>query len=73
MFRRQMVTPFSGRDAGAAFTSWQCRLTREHLSFKNTYESRPAGRRHFPLPVGAPLSDFEAIAGSYPVYRIDPL
>ena len=31
-----------------------------------------SGRRHFPLPVGAPLSGFEAIAGSYPVYRIDP-
>ncbi len=33
----------------------------------------PSGRRHFPLPVAAPLSDFEAIAGRYPVYRIDPL
>ena len=31
-----------------------------------------SGRLHFPLPVGAPLSDFEAIAGRYPVYRIDP-
>ena len=31
-----------------------------------------SGRQHFPLPVGAPLSDFEAIAGHYPVYRIDP-
>jgi hypothetical protein len=31
-----------------------------------------SGRQHFPLPVGAPLSDFEAIAGRYPVYRIDP-
>lgn len=31
-----------------------------------------SGRRHFPLPVGAPLSEFEAIAGRYPVYRIDP-
>lgn len=29
------------------------------------------GRRHFPLAVDAPLSDFEAIAGRYPVYRID--
>ena len=33
----------------------------------------PSGRQHFPLAVGAPLSDFEAIAGRYPVYRIDPL
>jgi F420H(2)-dependent quinone reductase len=32
-----------------------------------------SGRQHFPLPVGARLSDFEAIAGRYPVYRIDPL
>jgi len=31
-----------------------------------------SGRRHFPLPFGAPLSDFESIADSYPVYRIDP-
>jgi hypothetical protein len=31
-----------------------------------------SGRQHFPLPVGAPLSEFEAIAGQYPVYRIDP-
>jgi len=30
-----------------------------------------SGRQHFPLPVGAPLPDFEAIAGRYPVYRID--
>lgn len=33
----------------------------------------PSGRQHFPLPVGAPLSDFAAIAERYPVYRIDPL
>ena len=32
-----------------------------------------SGRQHFPLPVGAPLSVFEAIAARYPVYRIDPL
>lgn len=31
-----------------------------------------SGRTHFPLPVGAPLSEFEAIAERYPVYRIDP-
>jgi deazaflavin-dependent oxidoreductase (nitroreductase family) len=31
-----------------------------------------SGRQHFPLPVGAPLSDFEVIAGRYPVYRMDP-
>ncbi len=32
----------------------------------------PSGRRHFPVPVGAPLSDFATIAAEYPVYRIDP-
>jgi len=30
-----------------------------------------SGRRHFPVPVDAPLSDFEAIVRDYPVYRID--
>lgn len=30
----------------------------------------PSGRQHFPLPVGAPLAAFEAIATNYPVYRI---
>ena len=32
----------------------------------------PSGRHHFPVAPGAPLSDFEAIAERYPVYRIDP-
>ena len=31
-----------------------------------------SGRQHFPLPVGAPIADFDALAGRYPVYRIDP-
>ena len=31
-----------------------------------------SGRQHFTVAVGAPLSDFEAIAERYPVYRIDP-
>lgn len=31
-----------------------------------------SGRKHFPLPVGAPLADFAAIAGRDPVYRIEP-
>jgi hypothetical protein len=30
-----------------------------------------SGRQHFPVTVGAPLADFEAIAERYPVYRID--
>jgi hypothetical protein len=32
----------------------------------------PSGRPHFPLGVGAPLSDFNGIAEGYPVYLIDP-
>jgi deazaflavin-dependent oxidoreductase (nitroreductase family) len=31
-----------------------------------------SGRNHLPVPVGAPLPEFEAIAERYPVYRIDP-
>jgi F420H(2)-dependent quinone reductase len=30
-----------------------------------------SGRRHFPLAPGAPLAEFEAIAGHYPVYKIN--
>lgn len=30
-----------------------------------------SGRRHFPVPVGAPLAEFAAIAARYPVYRIE--
>jgi deazaflavin-dependent oxidoreductase (nitroreductase family) len=32
-----------------------------------------SGRQHFPPPVGAPLSEFQAIAARYPVYRMDPV
>lgn len=30
-----------------------------------------SGRKHFPLPVDAPLADFAAVASQYPVYRIE--
>lgn len=30
-----------------------------------------SGRKHFSLPIGAPLSEFAAIASQYPVYRIE--
>jgi hypothetical protein len=30
-----------------------------------------SGRKHFLLPVGAPLAKFAAIAPQYPVYRIE--
>jgi deazaflavin-dependent oxidoreductase (nitroreductase family) len=32
-----------------------------------------SGRKHFPVKVGAPEAEFEAIAERYPVYRIDPV
>ena len=60
----------------------QGRRRRAHLVEVPTQQRAPilreyvriasSGRQHFPLPVGAPLSEFEAIAGRYPVYRIDP-
>jgi hypothetical protein len=31
-----------------------------------------SGRKHFPLSVGASLTDFAAIAAQYPVYRVEP-
>jgi deazaflavin-dependent oxidoreductase (nitroreductase family) len=31
-----------------------------------------SGRKHFPVPHDAPLSEFSAIAADYPVFRIDP-
>ena len=31
-----------------------------------------SGRRHFPVPHDAPLSEFSAIAADYPIFRIDP-
>jgi deazaflavin-dependent oxidoreductase (nitroreductase family) len=33
----------------------------------------PSGRKQFPVRVGAPLNELEAIADHYPVHRIDPL
>lgn len=31
-----------------------------------------SGRHHFPVPYAAPLTQFEAIAAHYPVFRVDP-
>ena len=31
-----------------------------------------SGRKHLPVPYDAPVSAFEAIAGDYPVFRLDP-
>lgn len=30
-----------------------------------------SGRQHLPVPFDAPVSAFEAIAGDYPVFRVD--
>ncbi len=61
----------------------QGRRHRVHLALVPPEERAPilreyvriatSGRQHFPLPAGAPLSEFAAIAGRYPVYRIDPV
>jgi deazaflavin-dependent oxidoreductase (nitroreductase family) len=31
-----------------------------------------SGRHHFPVPHNAPVSEFDAVASRYPVFRIDP-
>jgi hypothetical protein len=31
-----------------------------------------SGRRHFPVPHDAPVSEFDAVAERYPAFRIDP-
>ena len=57
----------------ANLSLWRCRQGRGHPSSESTYECTSCYQRptSFPLPVGAPLAEFETIAGSYPVYRID--
>ena len=60
----------------------QRRRRRVHLVEVPTSERPPilseyvrvatSGRNHLPVAVGAPLSEFEAIAERYPVFRIDP-
>lgn len=40
-------------------------ILKEYVRFASS------GRQHFPVPVGAPLAEFAAIAGRYPVYRRD--
>ncbi len=32
-----------------------------------------SGRHHFPVPHNAPISEFDAVAERYPVFRIDPV
>ena len=35
-------------------------------------QAATSGRKHLPIPHDAPLTEFESIAGDYPVFRIDP-
>lgn len=37
---------------------------------KNYVQRAPGGRPHIPVPVGAPIADFEAIAADFPVFEI---
>lgn len=39
---------------------------------KRYLERAPGARPHVPVPVGAPLAEFERIAPDYPVFRIRP-
>ena len=36
-------------------------------------EKVPGGRPHIPVSLGAPLTDFEALAPRYPVFRVIPV
>jgi deazaflavin-dependent oxidoreductase (nitroreductase family) len=59
----------------------QGRRTRVHLALVPPGKRAPvlreyvriaySGRQHFPVPIGAPLAELDAIADRYPVYRID--
>jgi hypothetical protein len=52
--------------------SWQSLSKGRAPILREYVRIAPSGRQHFPLAIEAPLSDFDAIAGRYPVYRIDP-
>ena len=55
----------------------QVRLTEVPVSergpiLKTYCQVATSGRHHFPVPHDAPVSAFDAVAESYPVFRIDP-
>jgi len=66
-----VAKPLSAKDAGASFTSSAYRPEKRAPILREYVRIASSGRQHFPLPIGAPLSDFQAIAGRYPVYRIE--
>jgi len=55
--------------------SWVALRVRDRVSGRMRQDAvvipTSSGRKHFPLPVGAPLAEFAAIASEYPVYRIE--
>lgn len=71
------------RAAGGEAVIRKGRRRRVHLVELPTQERAPvlreyvriarSGRRHFPVAPGAPIEQFEAIAGRYPVFRIEPV
>jgi deazaflavin-dependent oxidoreductase (nitroreductase family) len=40
---------------------------------KTYYHVATSGRHHLPVPPNAPISEFDAVAERYPVFRIDPV
>ena len=51
---------------GQRFTAQRAPILRRHL------EVAPAARSFVPVDRRAPLAEFDAIAGQFPVYRIRP-
>lgn len=57
--RPVMLTELKARERGPVLKAWSQVAT--------------SGRKHLPVSPDAPLSDFEAIAADYPVFRINPV
>jgi len=57
--RRVMLTEIPPSERGPILKAW-CQVA-------------TSGRQHLPVLHDAPVSAFEAIAGGYPVFRIDPV
>ena len=66
-----MATQSFIRGADAPSTSWSVPPAERAPILSEYVRVATSGRHHFPVAVGAPLSEFETIAERYPVYRID--
>ena len=56
----------------------ECRLVEVPVAerapiIKRYLQKVPGGRPHIPVDRTAPVSDFEAIAAKYPVFRVEPM